>query len=185
LKLDSCSCDLSKRPITTFGLCSHFLPRATFICENAGDRLSDFNNSINSKDQDKTGEKSNKEQEDETWRKEFNSYRGIDRAIQTCAESEVANMPLQRVYLTWRQLLKEDIVHESYYGCPEFRCSTSKFVASFGSDGWGNPIRYVTRGGRHEVVSNGPDGRANTADDISSTGATASTDPNDESIYAD
>lgn len=185
ITLDSCSCGLAKNPITTFGLCSHFLPRATFICDNAASRLTDFNNSINSKESETTGEKSLQDQEDEVWRKEFSSYQGIDKAIQTCAEGETANMGLQRVHLAWRQLLKEKIVHEGYYSCPDYRCKTVKFVASFGDDGWGNGLRYVTKGGRHEVVSNGPDGIANTSDDLSSTGASNSSDPNDESIYGD
>lgn len=141
----------------TFGLCSHFMPRATTIKNNISDDLVTY------------------------YRRQFQSpasgspyeleLKGINAsdALGQTAVKEAADPNLQQIYRSWRRLEKDKMVYSGNY--TNIDTGSARYIAGANNDAWGQPLVYKNDGGAGEIVSAGPDGIFGTADDISSGGA--------------
>ncbi len=139
----------------TFGLCSHFLPRANTILNATGDGSSEydyyrsqFENTNNS------GTPYGNE-----------NMKGGNGVFDKMLVSERLDTKL---YDEWRRLVKEGVV----YAQDEVNIETgsSRYTAGAHNDAWGTPLAYRDEGGAGEIVSAGPDKIFGTADDITSGG---------------
>lgn len=141
----------------TFGLCSHFIPRATTIEREASDNLTTY------------------------YRRQFQSpasgspyeleLKGIAQgdALKQTIVKETADPNLQQIYRSWRRLQKDGMVYAA--NVTNIDTGSARYTAGANADAWGRALVYKTDGGAGEIVSAGPDGIFGTADDISSGGA--------------
>ena len=143
----------------TFGLCSHFVPRATTIKNAISDGLVNY------------------------YRRQFQSpasgspyeleIKGVGTSVSDAlgdtAVEEAINQNLQQIYRSWQRLEKDGMVYASTY--TNIDTGSSRYIAGASNDAWGQTLVYKNDGGAGEIVSAGPDGIFGTADDISSGGA--------------
>lgn len=141
----------------TFGLCSHFVPRATLIREFAKDELRSYYTRQFQKP------KGNSPYELEM------RGNGSSDALNQAIVKESVDPNLQQIYRAWRRLEKDGVVvaQDLYYE----ETGTTRFNAGASNDAWGRPLVYKNDGGAGEIVSAGPDGIFGTSDDIASGGA--------------
>jgi prepilin-type N-terminal cleavage/methylation domain-containing protein len=158
----------------TFGLASNFVGKGSMLVSSCEDsRIERFNDEINSDDDERSG-----------WKVAFASWIGEDDPIRACAASEQSS-EMNDIKAMWNQLLKEGVVEEGAYGCPERNCRIKTYRASAKPDGWGRALKYTTSGGGYEIISAGPDGQFGTSDDITSQGGSAKTNTkkSDDGMY--
>ena len=137
----------------TFGLCSHFVPRATTIKNAISAGLVNY------------------------YRRQFQSpasgspyeleIKGLnvsDPLGQTIVK-EQADLNLHQLHLAWQRLEKDGMVYASTY--TNIDTGSSRYIAGASNDAWGQTLVYKNDGGAGEIVSAGPDGIFGTADDIS------------------
>lgn len=141
----------------TFGLCSHFIPRATTIEQEVSDGLTSY------------------------YRRQFQSpasgspyeleIKGIAQgdALKQTIVKETADPNLQQIYRSWRRLQKDGMVYAA--NLTNIDTGSARYTAGANADAWGRALVYKNDGGAGEIVSAGPDGIFGTADDISSGGA--------------
>lgn len=139
----------------TFGLFSHFMPRATTIQANAGDTMRPYYES-----------KIRNPDAGSVWEIEYRG--GTANSLRMLAGEEGADPYLSEVYREFRRLEADGLVSAG----PVIYPDTGKevFVAT-ASDAWDRSLYYRMDGGVGEILSAGPDGVVGTADDISSAGA--------------
>jgi prepilin-type N-terminal cleavage/methylation domain-containing protein len=152
-----------------FGLCSHFIPRATTIrTSTSGTNMADYYES-----QYKEPSKGS------VWEKELSTaykdtYCGASGLLSTLSAQEARDLNLQQIYRSWRRLKNQGMVFETVFGCEE--CDVARYSAGAEADGWGRGLRYRNEGGAGEIVSAGADGQFGTADDIVSGGSAVDED---------
>lgn len=142
---------------TQFGLCSHFVPRATkFLEYTAGDSTLERYYAGQYKDPTATA-----------WK---NEMRGIDDTdpLRTAKINEAADPNLQQIYRVWRRLETDGLVYEGSSPCPD--CFQETYTAGAKNDAWEHALKYRNNGGAGEIISAGPDGEFGTADDITASG---------------
>lgn len=144
----------------TFGLFSHFMPRATTINANAGDRMRPYYES-----------KIRTPDSGSVWEIEYRG--GTQGNLRMLAAEEGADPYLSEVYREFRRLQADGLVSAG----PVIYPDTGKevFVAT-ASDAWDRSLYYRMDGSVGEILSAGPDGVVGTDDDISSAGAGGSDD---------
>lgn len=143
----------------TFGLCSHFLPRATTINNNVDDELRSYYS------RQFQSPKANSPYD-------YEGMKGLahsSNALKQTMVQEEGNANLNRVNLEWRRLVKEGMVFAE--NTVNIETGSMRFTAGARNDAWGRPLVYKNDGGAGEILSAGPDGIYGTADDISSAGA--------------
>ena len=142
-----------------FGLCSHFVPRATTVLSSVAD------DSLKShyKTMFKTPASNT------PWETEIRGLKNASDALSATASLEQADLNLQQIYRVWRRLQKEGMVIEGATICVD--CAAQRYSAGTREDAWNRALKYRVSGGAGEVVSAGPDGKFGTADDISAAGA--------------
>lgn len=146
-----------------FGLCSHFIPRATTIYNYThGD---DMEGHYDSRFKDPS--------QDDVWEKELGGTQ-TGNSLDKARRYENVDPNLQQIYRAWRRLAKDRMVSEGVASC-QF-CGTTTYSAGAGNDAWGRGLMYRNDGGAGEIVSAGPDGTFGTGDDIVSGGAATEED---------
>lgn len=146
-----------------FGLCSHFIPRATTIYSHTrGTNMEDYYERQFKRPSD-----------DSVWEKELRGTREGNTLDATRAY-EAVDINLQQINRSWRRLKNQGLVFETVFGCEQ--CDVARYSAGAEADGWGQALRYRNEGGAGEIVSAGPDGKFGTADDIVSGGAAVEED---------
>lgn len=141
----------------TFGLCSHFIPRAKTIKGEASDGLTSYyNRQFQSPASDSPYELEIKGIDD-------------DKALELTIVKETADPNLQQIYRSWRRLEKDGMVYAATL--TDIDKGSARYTAGANADAWGRALVYKNDGGAGEIVSAGPDGIFGTADDISSGGA--------------
>ncbi len=148
----------------TFGLCSHFMPRATTILNNISDDLKTYYR-----------RQFQSPKKDSPYELEMKGLNASD-ALSTTAAKEAVDPHLQQIYRSWRRLLSDGMVEAGTY--TNIDTGSSRFIAGATEDAWERTLVYKNDGGAGEIVSAGPDGIFGTADDISSGGT--SVDESDE-----
>lgn len=149
-----------------FGLCSHFIPRATTIYNYThGDNMEDH---YDARFRDPSS--------DDVWEKELGG-KNVGNSMDRARGYEAADPSMQQIYRSWRRLARDKMVSEGVTTC-EF-CGTTHYTAGAGGDAWGRGLMYRNDGGAGEIVSAGPDGKFGTGDDIVSAGAAADDDDED------
>ncbi len=141
----------------TFGLCSHFVPRATTIRNNIEDGLKNYYH-----------RQFQSPASGSPYELELKGINGNDALGQT-AVKEAADPNLQQIYRSWRRLEKEGMVYAANFR--NIDTGSARYIAGASNDAWGQTLVYKNDGGAGEIVSAGPDGIFGTADDISSGGA--------------
>ena len=141
----------------TFGLCSHFVPRATTIIEHASNALKPY-----------YSKQFQTPKTNSPWELEMEGLGKAD-AMTKVAARETADPNLQQLYRMWRRLAKEGLVEATEYINPD--TGTIRYNAGAKPDAWEQGLIYRNSGGAGEILSAGPDGIFGTADDISSAGA--------------
>ena len=142
----------------TFGLCSHFVPRATIINEEAS---SDLVSSYYATQYKSPVSGSPYELE----------MKGINNnnALQLTIVKEKADPHLQQIYRSFRRLVNSGL---AYAGTTmNIDTGSARYSAGANNDAWGRALVYRNDGGAGEIVSAGPDGVFGTADDITSGGS--------------
>lgn len=149
-----------------FGLCSHFIPRATTIATStSGTNMEDYYKS-----------QFKKPSKESVWEKELRGMR--DNTLDRTRAYEAVDINLQQIHRSWRRLKNQGLVFEQVFGCDH--CDVARYSAGAEADGWGHALKYRNEGGAGEIVSAGPDGKFGTADDIVSGGAAVDEDDDDE-----
>lgn len=139
----------------TFGLFSHFMPRAKLIDVNARDSMRSYYEGC-----------IRNPKEGSVWEVEYRG--GTSGNLSMLASEENANPNLNEVYREFRRLAADGLVSAG----PVIYPDTGKEVyLATASDAWGRTLYYRQDGGVGEIISAGPDGVVGTADDISSAGA--------------
>ncbi len=138
----------------TFGLCSHFLPKANTIRSNSMDNAKSYYE-----------RQYDAPQEDTPYAVEGMTGGG-NNALDTAATNE--NLFPSQVYTEWKRLVKDNLVYAQ--NAVNIDTGSMRFTAGAHDDAWGNPLVYRNEGGAGEIVSAGPDGIYGTADDITSGG---------------
>lgn len=141
-----------------FGLCSHFIPRATTI----------YNYTHDDNMEDHYESRFRNPSDDEVWERELGG-KNIGNSLGRARGTEQADPNLQQIYRSWRRLAKDKLVSETVGNC--VFCGTSTYSAGADADAWGHGLMYRYDGGAGEIVSAGPDGQFGTSDDIVSSGA--------------
>ncbi len=148
----------------TFGLCSHFLPRANTILDNTGEDSSEY----------------------DYYEKQFENtnnagtpygnenMKGGSGNFNKMLVSERLDTTL---YDEWRRLAKEGIVKAG--NAPNIETGSARYTAGADNDAWGTPLVYRDEGGSGEIVSAGPDKVFGTADDITSGGGAVDEEDDD------
>ncbi len=139
----------------TFGLCSHFLPKATTIRDNSVD------NALSYYERQYMDPK-----EDTPYSVEGIVGGGNASAMDKAITSE-ALMP-SAVYLEWERMVQDKLVYAQ--NSVNVETGSMRYTAGAHNDAWGRPLVYRNEGGAGEIVSAGPDGIYGTADDITSGG---------------
>ena len=143
----------------TFGLCSHFMPRAGTILNKAGNDLKPYYN--RQFQEPKSGS---------PYELEMRGLgTGASNALELTAAKEEADPHLQQIYRSWRRLVKDGFVYATVF--VDVNSETMWFTGGAEQDAWGHSMVYKNEGGSGEIVSAGPDGIFGTADDITSGGA--------------
>ncbi len=139
----------------TFGLCSHFVPKATTILNSVqGNALSYYEREFS------------EPQEDTPYSIEGMSGGGGSDALVNAAVNEAKNP--SRVYDEWERMRREELVYAE--NTVNIETGSMRYTAGAHNDAWGNPLLYRNEGGAGEIVSAGPDKIYGTADDITSGG---------------
>lgn len=140
-----------------FGLCSHFVPRATVISEAVSDELLSHYK-----------EMYRNPAADTPWATEIRGLKNASDALGATAANEAADNNLQQIYRTWRRLQKDGLVESGETVCVE--CGAQRYTAGAKKDAWEHDLKYRNDGGAGEIISAGPDGAFGTADDITASG---------------
>lgn len=146
----------------SFGLCSHFVPRATTI--------QSYTSGMNMESYYQTQFKS--PSSNSAFEREYEGVR--DNTLARTVEFESVDINLQQINRVWKRLKAQGLVYEGISGCDE--CDMRLYIAGANKDAWGNALKYHNVGGAGEIVSAGPDGTFGTSDDITSGGAAAEDD---------
>lgn len=146
-----------------FGLCSHFVPRATVISGAVSDELEGHYK-----------EMYRNPAADTPWATEIRGLKNASDALGATAANEAADTNLQQIYRSWKRLAKDGLVKSGETICVE--CGAKRYTAGAKNDAWDRALRYRNNGGAGEVVSAGPDGKFGTADDITASGAAVDDD---------
>lgn len=146
-----------------FGLCSHFVPRATIIADSVSDDLTGHYN-----------EMYRNPAADTPWATEIRGLKNTNKALEATSANEAADTNLQQIYRSWRRLEKDGLVKSEVTYCVE--CGAHRFTAGAKKDAWDLFLAYHNTGGAGEIVSAGPDGKFGTADDITASGAAVTDD---------
>lgn len=141
-----------------FGLCSHFVPRATVIEDSVSDELKGHYNEMYRNPAANT-----------PWATEIRGLKNTSDALGATLANETADTNLQQIYRSWRRLAKDGLVKSDVTVCVE--CGAQRYTAGAKADAWERALRYRNDGGAGEIVSAGPDGKFGTADDITASGA--------------
>lgn len=149
-----------------FGLCSHFIPRATTIYNYTRD--DNMEDHYNNRFRDPSS--------DENWERELGG-KTVGNSMDRARGYEQADPNLQQIYRSWRRMAKDKMVEEGVSNCTF--CGTTHYSAGAGNDAWGRGLMYRNDGGAGEIVSAGPDGQFGTGDDIVSAGAASDEDDED------
>lgn len=177
LEDDSCNlCGAKKNDTSaTFGLAANLVGKATIISNQAKDRISDFNDEIKKSDSNTPS----------NWNVAFREWAEEENPITNCVQYELASTEMTDIKTEWTRLVKEGVAKEGIYGCPEYKCRIRRYIAAAEDDGWNRPLKYRTSGGGYEIISAGPDGRFDTADDITSQGSGTKvlTSKSDDGMY--
>ncbi len=140
----------------TFGLFSHFVPRATLIRNEASEAMKSY---YEGKMRNPTS--------NSVWEYEYRGGTAMGLDLAGIANVESSDFALQAVYREFRRLQADGIV----YASSTVDLDTQKETFSAGAvDAWGRTLYYRMEGNVGEVFSAGPDGKAGTADDITSRG---------------
>lgn len=165
---DACGANMNDDGVA-FGLCSHFVPRATTIFSWA---TSETNMHNYYKDM---FENPDGQGDDTAFSREYRGTKsGSSDAWEVIQDHEREDANIQQIYRSWRRLKNQGLVFEKGFSCEQ--CEVLRFSAGAESDGWGHALKYRNEGGAGEIVSAGPDGIFGTADDIVSGGASADED---------
>ena len=146
-----------------FGLCSHFIPRATTIEGNVSDELKGHYNEMYRNPAPNT-----------PWVTEIRGLKNTSDALGATLANESADTNLQQIYRSWRRLQKDGLVKSGVTVCIE--CGAQRFTAGAKADAWEHSLKYRNNGGAGEIISAGPDGKFGTADDITASGAAVEDD---------
>ncbi len=139
----------------TFGLCSHFVPKAYTIMTSVQGNAKTYYERVFSEPQEET-----------PYAAEGMRGGGGTDALENAAAAEM-RAP-SRVYDEWTRLLKDGLVYGQ--NTVNIETGSMRYTAGANSDAWGNPLVYRNEGGAGEIVSAGPDRIYGTADDITSGG---------------
>lgn len=157
-----------------FGLCSHFVPRATTIYGSAQGDSSLYSHYEDCfEDPTIAKEDSN---DNNVWELEYGTQ-ATGTTLTDIAAQESADPRLLKVNADWSRFAAEGVVYSGISTCQY--CKTSTYIAGVTSDAWGNALLYSNEGGIGIVVSKGPDGTLGTADDIRSDGGRTATEDED------
>lgn len=150
-----------------FGLCSHFIPRATTIYG-----ITHKSNMI-----DHYESRFRNPADDEVWERELGG-KNVNNSMGRARATEQADPNLQQIYRSWRRMAKDKRVYENAGTTCHF-CGTGHYSGGAEADAWGRGLLYRYDGGAGEIVSAGPDGQFGTSDDIVSAGAAVDEDEED------
>lgn len=146
-----------------FGLCSHFIPRATIIEGSVDDDLVDHYKAMYRNPAPNT-----------PWASEIRGLKNASDALAATIANEAADTNLQQIYRAWRRLEKDGLVQSGASTCVE--CGAERYTAGAKNDAWDQALKYRNNGGAGEIVSAGPDKKFGTADDITASGAAVADD---------